>query len=273
MEDALEKFAIFGGVSWGNIDTSKPSIDLIQKLILNDYRYIRNDISELTSGAPLYHSVLTGIAQGNGKIHSVFKRAGVEDDIGQRITEELCQKGVITAQKSKKIFTSWEEHQKIDNKLFFTTPFLRFWFAFISPLFKGIRDGDYAEIIEKFTSHKNEFINLPFIELSHELIKILPTEDKIIEISTYWDKDIELDIYATTSSGKTVVGSCKYTNSKVNKSELSRLKELCKRANIKADIFIIVSKRGFSNELKSLKDENLKLFTIKNLQKLVSLGN
>jgi len=38
---------------------------------------------------------------------------------------------------------------------------------------------------------------------------------------------------------------------------------------MKADIFVIFSKRGFSNELKSLKGENLKLFTVKNFKKLV----
>ena len=29
----------------------------------------------------------------------------------------------------------------IDEKLNFTAPFMRFWFSFISPYFKGIKDG------------------------------------------------------------------------------------------------------------------------------------
>ena len=94
-------------------------------------------------------------------------------------------------------------------------------------------------------------------------------EDPIVEIGTYWDNKIELDIYAKTKSGKTIVGSCKYTNSKVKKSELTRLQEICANAKIEADIFVLFSKSGYSNELKSLKGENLKLFTIKNFKKLV----
>jgi len=145
---------------------------------------------------------------------------------------------------------------------------LRFWFAFVSPLFKGIRDGDYKEIEKKFLNRQAEFVNLTFIELSHELLKQNFQNDKIVEISSYWDRNIELDIYAKTLSGKTVVGSCKYTNAKVKKSELSQLKESCVKANINADIFVIVAKKGYSSELKSQKSENLKLFTLKNFKTL-----
>lgn len=269
-EDAIEKFAIFGGVGWGKVETSQPSIELIEKLILDDYRFIRNDVGELTSGAPIYHAVLTGIAQGDGKTHSSFKRAGVDEDVGQRAVEALVESGIIRVEKPKKEFTSWSENESIDNKLFFTTPFMRFWFAFISPLFKGIRDGDYSEIEKKFANNQAEFMQLPFIELSHELLKLTFKEDKLLEVGTYWDRDRELDIYGKTASGKIIAGSCKYTNAKVKKSELSRLQDLCEKAGIEADIFVIVAKKGFSNELKTLKGENLKLLTLKNFKTLVT---
>lgn len=269
LEDAVEKFAIFGGVNWGSVDTSKPSYELIEKLILQDYRFIRNDITELTGGAPLYHSVLTGVAQGDGGTHSSFKRAKVDDEAGSNAVEELTQRGIVRVEKAKNIFTSWDENEKVDNRLYFNAPFLRFWFAFISPLFKGIRDGDFKEIKQKFDNKKSEFTQLGFIQLSHELLKKTYTEDNIQEISSFWDRKNELDIYAKTASGKIIVGSCKYSNAKVKKSELSRLQEICKESNIKADIFIIVAKKGFSNELKSLKSEQIKLLTLKSFKNLL----
>ena len=94
-------------------------------------------------------------------------------------------------------------------------------------------------------------------------------DDPIVEIGSYWNNSIELNIYAKTKSGKVVAGSCKYTNAKIKKSELTKLQENCQKANIEADIFVIFSKRGFSSELKALKGENLKLFTVKNFKKLV----
>lgn len=244
-------------------------MELIEKLILPDFNYIRNDVTELTTGMPLYHSILTGIAMGDGQTHTAYKRANVSKEVGENAVDELCETGVIRLQKSNKIFTSWEENEKVSNKLFFTSPFLRFWFAFVSPIFKGIRDGDYKEIRERFANRSAEFIQLPFTELSHEVLKRSFKEDKITEISTYWDNNIALDIYAKTASGKTVVGLCKYTNSKVKKSELTRLQELCATSKIEADIFVLFSKNGYSNELKTLKGENLKLLTLKNFKSLV----
>ena len=244
---------------------------MIERLVLPDFRFIRNDVTELTTGMPLYHSILTGIAMGDGKTHTAYKRANTSKDVGDKAVEELCESGIIRLEKSKKVFTSWaeEDGESVSNKLFFTSPFLRFWFAFISPIFKGIRDGDFKEIQERFTNRENEFVQLTFIELAHEFLKMNAKEDTIKEISTYWDNKIELDIYAKTASGKTIVGSCKYTNAKVKKSELTRLQEACKTAKIEADIFVLFSKAGFSSELKSLKGENLKLYTPKSFKQLI----
>jgi len=270
-EEAIEKFAIFGGVGWGEIDTSKESYELIKKLILNDYSYIRNDVNDITTGAPLYHSLLSAIAMGDGKTHSSYKRAKLEKDVGDRAVEELTERNIIRVEKPKKEFTSWAENETLDNKLYFTTPFLRFWFAFVSPLFKGIRDKNYEEVKKRWENREAEFTNLIFTQLSHELIKQEFTkEDKISEISSYWDKKTELDIYAKTESGKIIVGSTKYTNAKVKKSELTRLQELSEESNISPDIFVIVSKKGFSSELKALKGEKLKLYTIKNFKELLA---
>ena len=268
-EEAVEKFAVFGGVGWGEMDTSKSNLELIESSILPDFRYIRNDVTELTTGMPLYHSILTGIAMGDGKTNTTFKRANTSQEIGMNAINELCDTGIIKLQKGSKHFTSWKEDESVSNKLFFASPFLRFWFAFVSPIFKGIRDGDYKELRQRFTNRESEFIQLPFVELSHELLKLNFVDDKIEDISTYWDNKIELDIYAKTKSGKIVVGVCKYTNSKLKKSELTKLQELCEKSNIKADIFVLISKSGFSNELKSLKGENLRLITLKNFKKLI----
>jgi hypothetical protein len=136
-EDALEKFAIFGGVEWAPMDTSKPTMELIEKLVFPDYTYIRNDVSEVTTGMPMYHTVLTGIAMGDGRTHTAFKRAGVAGEVGVKALEALCESGIIRVAPSRKIFTNWAEHSLVADKLYFTSPFLRFWFAFISPLFKA----------------------------------------------------------------------------------------------------------------------------------------
>ncbi len=260
MEDALEKFAIFGGVEWDKIDTSKPSFELIKEFILNDYSYIRNDITDQTTGQPLYHSILTAIAMGDGKTNSIYKRAKVTQEVGEKAIETLIEYKILSRKKSK----------GADDKFVFNTPFMRFWFAFVSPIFQGIRDGSYDEVQTRWENHKTEFTNYIFTELSRSLIKKALKDEILMGVKEFWQNSgISLDIYAQTKEKKNIVGVCKYTKSKIKKSELSKLQELTKKANIDAEIFIIVSKEGFSKELKGLKGENLKLFTLKNFKMLV----
>jgi len=217
----------------------------------------------------VYHSILTGIAQGDGKTHSSFKRAKVDEDVGKKAIEELVERGIIRVAKANNTFSSWEKNEKVDNKLYFTAPFLRFWFAFVSPLFKGVRDGDFKEVKERFSKHEQEFIQLTFKELSQTFLQKQFKDDAIVEMGSYWDRENEFDIYAKTKSGKTIVGNCRYTKSKTKKSELTRLQNSALNTKIKADIFVLFSLNGYSNELKSLKSDTLKLYSLKHFKALL----
>ena len=237
---------------------------LIEKLILNKYKYLRNDISYLTKGYTQYHSILTGLALGDRRTNSAFRRANIEFDDGIEIVDDLCGLKVLKLEKSLQSFSRLESKYVVSEKLIFKSPFVRFWFAFISPIFKGIRDGEYEEFYKQFNNRKTEFIAFMFEELSHELLKISFQDDNIIKIGRYWDDNREIEILAKTKSGKIIAGVCKYTNSKIKKSELTKLKKICEDAKINVDIYVIFAKKGYSSELKSLKGESLKLFTVRN---------
>jgi len=222
----------------------------------------------MTTGMPLFHSILTGIALGDGRTHSAFKKANVDNEAGMKAINELCEMGIIRREESKKEFVSWAEDYKISDKLMFNTPFMRFWFAFVSPLFKGIKEGDYKEVQDRFLKRKVEEVSSMYEQLSLELVKLNFKDDPIVESGSYWDKEVEIDIYAKTKSGKIIVGTSTYSNTKMKKNSLTKLQEKCITAKIKPDFYILSSKKGFSNELKSLKGENLKLFTLRNFKSL-----
>ena len=102
------------------------------------------------------------------------------------------------------------------------------------------------------------------------VIKELFKDDEIEEIGRYWDEEkYELDLIAQSSSGKIIIGSCKYTNNKVKKSEINRLKDICQKLEIVPDYVILFSKKGFTNELKNEKTKSLKLYTVKSLKSLI----
>ncbi|MEA1919740.1 MAG: DUF234 domain-containing protein [Campylobacterota bacterium] len=269
MENALEYFAVFGGLGIP-VDTSLPLMQSIEEEILNEYEHIHSNIFEKTRGDSVYHSVLTGLAIGDAQAHTAFKRAKVSAEDGPDIIKHLIDLGLLTREVSRQKSNSWIEENTVSDKLHFTSPFLRFWFAFVSPLFKGIQEGEYEEFQTRLENRKQEYIDQFFVLLSQELIKQSFQDDPIVEMGSYWDKEVEMDIYAKTTSAKTIIGSCKYTNTKIKKNELTKLKERALHVKLDVDSFILISKQGFSNELKALKGDSLKLFTLRNFKSLIT---
>lgn len=264
MQQALDAFTIFGGLG-ENIDLTKPLMFSIEKHILFNYKTLHNELSSITKGHAMYHAILSGVALGNSQTHTAYKRAGISQEAGNTALSFLTSTGMVTREWSK----AKKSKENISDKVHFTTPFFRFWFAFISPIFKGIQQGDFKEFNQRFENQFSEFVAYTFKQLSLELVKKTFEEDTIVTIGSYWDKEINIDIVAKTTSGKTIVGVCKYTNNKLKKSELTSLQEQCKKVGIEADIFVLIAKEGFSKELKSLKSETIRFFTLKSFKRVI----
>jgi len=268
LEEAINYFSVFGGLDV-NINTSVAIEDLIEEIILDDYKHLRNIVGDIATTDPLLHAILSGVASGDRRTNSSFRRANVSFKNGMECVEELCDLNVLTMEKSIHHLTNQTNYVDIAKKMMFHTPFLRFWFAFVSPIFKGIRDGNYEEFHKEFTNKKSEFTEFIFEQLSHELLKKLFQDDPIVQIGRYWDDQGEVDLVAKTTDGKIIAASCKYTNAKVKKSVLTKLKEECDDIQLKVDIFVLFSKKGFTTEVKALKGEDLKLYTAKSFKALI----
>jgi len=270
-EIALEFFSVFGGLN-RDIDCSKSLESQIEIHILKRYRYIRNDISAITKGDDEAHKILSGIALGDRRTNSAFKRCKISFDNGIDIVDDQCGLGMLNLEKTLFRLTSQEKDLSISEKLSFTTPFAHFWFAFVSPIFKGIRDGEFKESLENFANKKQEIVTLVYEQLCHEVLKEVYKNDEVKILGRYWDNSSDIiNLLGKTKSGKILVGSIKYSNSKIKTSSLNALKDDCKRLGIIPNTYIMFSKKGFSNELKNAKSETLKLFTIKHLKLLSEL--
>ncbi|MBV5279147.1 MAG: ATPase [Campylobacteraceae bacterium] len=266
LEQAIEYFSVFGGTGW-NVDMDKPLIELVETKLLKNYAYIHGDITKLTQSNKVSHALLSAIAMGDRRMFSSFKRARLSREEGDAAVDTLYENGLIALEYSLELPLNEEDHNS--DKLNFIQPFMRFWFSFISPFYKTIKEGNYKEVRERLANREQGFCDLIFQKLSQELLKTSFQEDPILEIGSYWDKNVEIDVLAKTSSGKLIAGSCKYGDAKVKKTELTKLKEKCALAGLEPDIFVIFSKNGFTNELKSLKGETVKLFTLKSFKILV----
>ncbi len=269
MENALEYFSVFGGLE-EEIDLEVPLYTLIKDNILDNYDHYHQELIETTLGDRLYHSVLTGLAMGDAQSHTAFKRARITKEAGQPALDFLVQHDILTCDSSPVISSRQLNSEENSDKYNFDMPFLRFWFAFVSPLFKGIVKEEYEEIKERFNNRKAEFPEQVYAKLAQEYLFQIFKDDAFIDLGAYWDREFTLDILGKTTSGKVVAGICRYSNAKMKKAELTKLQDMLETLGLKADILVLFSKRGFSNELKALKNENLRLYSVKNLKSLLA---
>ncbi len=269
-ELAVEYFAVFGGMGW-SVDMTQPLDALIEKKVLSNYRYIHGDITKVTHSKPTHHAMLSAIATGDRREYSAFKKVNIGREDGEEVIDFLIKDGFLKFDRS--VEKPVDEKNGISDKLLFETPFMRFWFAVVSPTYKSIKEGDYTEVKKRWDGMKSEFSTLIYHQLVLELVELSFKEefegDAIVSIGSYYDKNVEIDILAKRKSGSFLAGSCKYGKQKANKSELTRLKENCIRAELEVETFVLFSKNKFSSELKKEKGGNVRLFSLRNLAKLI----
>jgi len=269
-EKAVEYFTVFGGMGW-SVDMSVPLEELIETKVLKNYRYIHGDLTKITHSKPQYHAMLTAIATGDRREHSAFKKVNVGREDGEELIDFLIKDGFLKFDNS--VEKPVDEKDGISDKLLFITPFMRFWFAVISPTYKSIKEGDYKEVKTRWDGLKSEFSTLIYQQLLLELIQLSFQEefegDAIESIGSYYDKNVEIDILAKRKSGAMLAGTCKFGKQKMNKSELTRLKENCIKASLDVETFVLFSKNKFSSELKKEKDAQLRFFSNRHLSKLM----
>lgn len=266
---AIEYFSVFGGLDI-KIDMEKPLQQLIEESILNQYNELKGDVHSFSGGYRVNHAILSAAALGDRRTNSSFKKAFVSFEEGMKCVERLCEEGIIELESSLHFLTDRRNDSSVAKKILFATPFFRFWFAFVSPIYKGIKENNYEEFNTLYNNNKDEFIKHTFEELCLEYIIAYFGSEEIVKIGKYWDNETEIDLLAKTKSGKIIAANCRYINSKIKKSELNKLKDDCVKVNIKADTLVLFSKNGFTNELKSLKSDELKLFNAKSLKLLIN---
>lgn len=276
IEKLIEYFSVFGGLGW-NIDIDAPLEELIEREILENFGHLHNQILQLTTEEPKYARLLTSLARGDRRIFSAFNKSGLSNLYGGLSLKHLQNSGVLEAEYSREEppekngqkLKREVARNRISHKMRFTSPFLRFWFYFISPMRAHIEKGDYEKVFENFRIHHQSFVGYTFEELSNEMMKKKFSFLNLIDSGSYWDRHVEIDLMATAQNGELIVGECKWKNHKMNKKELNKLSEKCEKIGLKPDYVVLFAKRGFSKELLGLQDKRLKLYFCDDFEELL----
>ena len=73
-DKALEYFTVFGGTGW-DVDGSKSLDKLIEEKVLCNYEPLHKSMTRYTHNNPVYHKLLSLVAQGLNHEHDAFKKA------------------------------------------------------------------------------------------------------------------------------------------------------------------------------------------------------
>lgn len=278
METLIDYFAVFGG-SGIPIDIHRPLEELIVDEVLENYGALYNRIHADFLNDRETVRLLQAIARGDRRIHSACRRAQVSEARGGEIIAHLRRIGMIDIEPSReappqKLYPKQRlkreiARHRISHKLRFRTPFMRFWFYFISPRHLQIEQGEYEGVLERFRQHHTAFTGLVFEELSQLYLRTILGDDPHLRCGSYWDRKVELDILARAPGGGFIVGECKWTNAKVNRSELGKLEEKCGSIGLEPAQIYLFSKRGFSKELRQLESDRLLLVEAADFRQLL----
>jgi len=278
METQIEYFAIFGGLGL-EVDTTQPITFLIEDLILQNFKDLNAKIEQFTLNEANNKRLLTALAVGDRRIFSAFNRAGLNNGNGGAALNYLQERGLVQIEYSReepakslnpngKLKKEIARH-RISHKVLFTYPFIRFWFYFINPHIREIKNGNYEKFFKSLETKQNSYTSLVFEELSEVLLNYNLRDAQIISSGSYWDAKIEIDILTVTDNERVYVAECKWTNHFVTKKELHKLQEKCQRLEIEPSQIIFFSKRGFSKELKQMQGKDLALYSSDDFEALV----
>jgi hypothetical protein len=267
---ALEYFTVFGGTGW-DIDTSKSVDTLIKEKVLRNYESIHNGITRFTHGNALYHMLLSIIALGESHEDAVFKKGRVGRDKGEEAMDYLEMKSLLKFDSS--IEKPLKSADGKSDRVLFELPFMRFWFATVSPYYKSVSTGDFSEFEEKWSQLRGNFSillsNLLVLELVKQTFSEKFRDDPIVSLGSYYDKQVQIEILAKRKSGKMLAGECKYSKKEANINMLNALKEKCQKVELDVTDYVLFSKHGFSSELGQMKDEKLTLLAHEQLSLLL----
>jgi uncharacterized protein len=260
-DKALEYFTVFGGTGW-DIDISKSVGTLIEEKVLSNYVPLHESMTRYTHNNGLYHMVLSIIALGVNHENDVLKKAKVGRDKGEEAIDYLVSKSLIKFDLS--VERPLNEDGAKSDRVLFDLPFMRFWFAMISPNYQSVSEGNYDEFAQKWHKVRDNFSillsNLLVLELVKETFNMKSEKDPIVKIGSYYDKKVEIDILAIRKSGTMIAAACKYSKEPAKSNMMHTLIEKCAKVELEISDYALFSKNGFIPEVEALKEKEVVLF-------------
>ncbi len=223
----------------------------------------------------VYNAIISAIASGETRLNNIAAKTHMESGACMRYIKSLIELGIV--KKVQPVVRSAERKSlyKISDH------FYRFWYRFVPENMMAISSGRIDRVFDAaIWSYIPGYMGSTFENICMEyLLKYAESLPFTIQsIGEWWGghpklkKEVQLDIVAcgskenNTSSGhKYIIGSCKYTNTKIGIDELELIKDYASVFTDRNDecFYYLFSKSGFTDGLISLSaNSEIKLITL-----------
>lgn len=280
LEEAVEYFSILGGIGKDvELDYFEDVFTMVESNFVKDFSKFQTLVSPSYLLDTPYRELLVAVARGDGKLYSALRKAKLSESAGEKIVDELIALKILKIEYSRESplrihpkhkLPKDQRAYRIQDKLRFVQPFMRFWFGFVTYYRKELLLGGGQKFLENFEKQYERLRSLVYEQLCDDLLlQYYKDKEEIISSGSYWNVYSEFDILALTKSKKIILGECKYKDRSICKNELTKLKMKAAESNIKVDVYALFSKSGFSKELLGMKSESLLLFDLNDLKVLL----
>jgi hypothetical protein len=281
LEQAVEYFSILGGIGKDiELDYFDDVFSMVESNFIQNFSKFQALVSPSYLLESPYREILMAVARGDGKLYSVLRKAKLSETLGEQIVQELVNLNVLKVEASRESplrihpkhkLKKEQRSYRVQDKLRFVQPFMRFWFGFVTYYKKDLALGKGDAFLANFEKHYERLRSLVYEQLCDALLtQHYKDKNPLISGGSFWNIHSEFDILAVSQDKKIILGECKYKDRKVCKNELTKLKAKALESGIKVDVYALFSKSGFSNELLQTQSTNLLLFDLNDLEVLTS---
>lgn len=276
-EDKIKFLCMFGMYPFylSKIDSNLTFDENIKELLFNENSILLDEPKLILSNSSREQSFYNSIL-----LYLSGKKKGLTE-IARLMNEDVTKinKYMKTLLDSQIVVKNEIFNSKRQVYYYIEDPVLRFYYEYLLNNIEKIEAGYGNVLYDRLKDKIHDFISFSFKDVSISYMDYLssigkldgifyPIQNLIIEKSEL-NRSIEIDGIAKDDDSLLVI-ECKYTNKKRTIDDYERMKEnvsIKMFSNIKRKIYYIISKNGFDENLKNLKDENLHLVSIDDMLK------
>jgi hypothetical protein len=214
-----------------------------------------------------YMSILSAIAGSVSTFNEIYTKTQLDKSMLSKYLYILEKLNII--EKTLPVTETYKSKLKAKGGLYFLRDnFFDFWFRFVYTNKQYLEEGRTDDILNKIKEEANTYIGKKFESFVE---KIIPELMIVNRIGKWWHKDKEIDIVALNDQTKEILfAECKWKENVDAEEILCKLKENAEHVkwhNDKRKEKYAIFAKSFK---KKVKQDNLLLFDLKDVEKLIS---